>query len=189
LIRLAIAVEGETEEAFVNKVLADVLQRQGVEPTPILLGGDVRVERVAAEMANLYWSFDFVTSLLLGRLLRVSREVHGNAGRIGATHTPGSWPRDTQQRGPTRRPGPPPRWWRRQSRSASNQTPGSSALRKLSGWKWRMRRWQIPCLPPPGRPPNRSTGTWALPSCLGFLTPPPVDIQSTTKLEALGAVY
>ena len=64
MILLAIAVEGETEEAFVNKVLADVLQRRGVDPTPILLGGDVRVERVAAEMAKLYWSFDFVTSLV-----------------------------------------------------------------------------------------------------------------------------
>ena len=36
-------------------------------PQPILLGGgggDVTVERLASDMANLYWSFEFVTSLV-----------------------------------------------------------------------------------------------------------------------------
>ena len=67
MIRLAISVEGQTEERFVNKVLADHLRPKGVEPQPILLGGsggDVTVERLAADMANLFRSFDFVTSLV-----------------------------------------------------------------------------------------------------------------------------
>ncbi len=67
MIRLAISVEGQTEEEFVKKVLADHLRPKGVAPQPILLGGsggDVTVERLARDMANLIWSFDIVTSLV-----------------------------------------------------------------------------------------------------------------------------
>ena len=64
MIRLAISVEGETEEAFVNSLLANHLLSSHVYPTPILLGGNVTVERLAGEMANLHWSFDYVTSLV-----------------------------------------------------------------------------------------------------------------------------
>ena len=67
MIRLAISVEGQTEEEFVNTVLVDHLRPKGVEPQPILLGGsggDVTVERLARDMARLYWDFDFVTSLV-----------------------------------------------------------------------------------------------------------------------------
>ncbi len=64
MIRLAIVVEGETEEAFVNNVLASHLRAREVEPYPILLGGNVTVDRLAAEMSKLYWSFDHVTSLV-----------------------------------------------------------------------------------------------------------------------------
>ena len=67
MIRLAISVEGRTEEEFVKEVLADHLRRIGVEPTPILIGsagGDVTINRLASDMAILYWSFDFVTSLV-----------------------------------------------------------------------------------------------------------------------------
>ena len=67
MIRLAISVEGQTEEEFVNRVLADHLGPKGVAPQPILLGGgggDVTVERLASDMAKLYWSFEFVTSLV-----------------------------------------------------------------------------------------------------------------------------
>lgn len=38
MIRLAVSVEGETEEDFVNGALASRLQRHGVYATPILLG-------------------------------------------------------------------------------------------------------------------------------------------------------
>ena len=76
MIRLAISVEGRTEERFVKGVLADDshLREAEVTPTPILIGrargkgspggGNVSVERLASEMAFLYWSFDAVTSLV-----------------------------------------------------------------------------------------------------------------------------
>ena len=64
MIRLAISVEGETEEAFVKGILTNHLRKSQVEPTPILLGGNVTVPRLAAEMTRLYWNFDQVTSLV-----------------------------------------------------------------------------------------------------------------------------
>lgn len=72
MIRLAISVEGRTEEEFVKLVLAEHLRAKGVEPQPVLIGkhgkgnkgGDVTVKRLASEMATLYWSFDAVTSLV-----------------------------------------------------------------------------------------------------------------------------
>lgn len=67
MIRLAIAVEGETEEEFVKSVLAVHLRGWGVEPYPIKpggRGGAISVERLAPEMARLQWTFDFVTSLV-----------------------------------------------------------------------------------------------------------------------------
>ncbi len=48
MIRLAISVEGRTEEEFVNNLLADHLRARGVEPQPILLNGNVTIERVAS---------------------------------------------------------------------------------------------------------------------------------------------
>ena len=64
MIRLAMAVEGETEEAFVNKLLAEHLRMKGVEPQPFLLSGNVTVSKLASEMAKLQWDFDRVTSLV-----------------------------------------------------------------------------------------------------------------------------
>ena len=64
MIRLAISVEGRTEEEFVNKVLAGHLRARGVEPKPVLLNGNVTIERLASDMARLLWSFDCVTSLV-----------------------------------------------------------------------------------------------------------------------------
>jgi len=67
VIRLAVSVEGETEVDFVNMVLAPHLRSKGVDPIPILphgRGGNIRVERVASAMAELFWNFDYVTSLV-----------------------------------------------------------------------------------------------------------------------------
>ncbi|MCY4520755.1 MAG: DUF4276 family protein [Caldilineaceae bacterium] len=67
MIRLAVSVEGETEVDFVNMVLAPHLRSKGVDPIPILphgRGGNIRVERVASAMAELFWNFDYVTSLV-----------------------------------------------------------------------------------------------------------------------------
>ncbi len=75
MIRLGISVEGQTEEEFVNKLLAGPLRTKKIEPTPILLGragenikgeggGDVSVARLVEDMVCLYQSYDFVTSLV-----------------------------------------------------------------------------------------------------------------------------
>ena len=70
--RLAVTVEGGTEDEFVKRVLAAHLRTTGIEPTPILLGrarrqfggGNVSVERLASEMVELFRSFDAVTSFV-----------------------------------------------------------------------------------------------------------------------------
>lgn len=66
MTRVAISVEGQTEEEFVKNVLAPGLTPAGVYPQPILLGsgGDVTVERLASDMSKFVWNFDFVTSLV-----------------------------------------------------------------------------------------------------------------------------
>ncbi len=64
MIRLAIVVEGETEERFVEDVLAGHLIQFGVTPSPILLGGRINADRLGTVMANLHWNFDSVTSLV-----------------------------------------------------------------------------------------------------------------------------
>lgn len=73
MIRLAIAVEGQTEEEFVNDLLASNLRRSDVYATPVLIGrarssvgggGNVTIERLAREMRHLCSSFDAVTSLV-----------------------------------------------------------------------------------------------------------------------------
>ena len=64
MTRLGIAVEGETEERFVNDVLTSHLLRFGVFPSPRPLRGDVNVDKLVSVMANLSWDFDRVTSLV-----------------------------------------------------------------------------------------------------------------------------
>lgn len=72
MIRLAIVVEGRTEEEFVKTVLVDYLRDRGVEPTPILVGvgrsgfrgGNVSIPRLVRDMEKLFYSFDAVSSLV-----------------------------------------------------------------------------------------------------------------------------
>lgn len=73
MIRLAISVEGPTEEEFSKNVLTTHLRAHGIEAQPVVLGsarsrgaggGNVSVGRLASEMAYLYRSFDAVTSLV-----------------------------------------------------------------------------------------------------------------------------
>ena len=72
LIRLAIVVEGPTERSFVGQVLAAHLRPLRIDARPILIGrasghqggGSVNVPRLAANMSQLYWSFEVVTSLV-----------------------------------------------------------------------------------------------------------------------------
>ena len=73
MTRLAVSVEGQTEEEFVKESLAMHLQGRGVYATPVLLGrarrrvqggGNVTIDRLAKEMRHLRSSFDAVTSLV-----------------------------------------------------------------------------------------------------------------------------
>lgn len=64
MIRLGIAVEGSTEVEFVKRLLADCLRDHDVEVTPVSIDGAVNLARLANEMANLFWSFDCVSSFV-----------------------------------------------------------------------------------------------------------------------------
>ena len=88
MIRLAIVVEGQTEEAFVKDVLFQHLLPLGVAPTPFLIGrrgGDVTVDGLTLDLANSFWGFDFVTSLVdfYGFRDRGPGEVDALESRIG----------------------------------------------------------------------------------------------------------
>jgi hypothetical protein len=61
---LAISVEGPTEEEFVNKLIVRHLRAKGVETQPVSIGGNITVSKLAQEMVNLYWRYDFTTSLV-----------------------------------------------------------------------------------------------------------------------------
>ena len=73
MIRLGISVEGQTEEAFIKGVFADLLRQSDVEPYPIVIGrarssgqggGNVSVQRLAKEIIHLHHRYDAVTSLV-----------------------------------------------------------------------------------------------------------------------------
>lgn len=66
MVRLAISVEGQTEERFVKRVMAPYLQKRGIYAVPILLGhtgGDVSLLRIKKDLNRLAHSFDKVTTL------------------------------------------------------------------------------------------------------------------------------
>lgn len=70
MTRLAISVEGQTEETFVRRVLAEHLRPMEVDP--MLLGsprrrgggGNVSIEELVLDMAGLRRNYDAVTSLV-----------------------------------------------------------------------------------------------------------------------------
>lgn len=72
MIRLAISVEGQTEEEFVKGVLEEHLRACGVDVTPVQVGsarnrwkgGNVSESALIAEMRLLSHNFDAVTSLV-----------------------------------------------------------------------------------------------------------------------------
>ena len=57
-------VEGRTEVEFVKRVLAPPLRDHRVAATPVSMDGNVTKDRMAREVANLFWSFDCVTSFV-----------------------------------------------------------------------------------------------------------------------------
>ncbi len=70
MIRLAIVVEGRTEEEFVKQVLSGHLIDHGVSTIPVVVGsrghkgGRVTVDRIAAHVRQLVENFDAITTLV-----------------------------------------------------------------------------------------------------------------------------
>ena len=64
MIRIAVVVEGRTEEEFIKKVIAPDLLGDELYVTPFDLRGRITVEKIGYEMSNHYYHFDHVTSLV-----------------------------------------------------------------------------------------------------------------------------
>jgi len=73
MIRLAISVEGQTEEEFVKQLLVSHLHRRDVDARPVLIGrargsgqggGTVTIDRLVKDMRELKGNYDAVTSLV-----------------------------------------------------------------------------------------------------------------------------
>ena len=62
MTRVAVSVEGPTEEAFVKEVLAPHLAGREVWLTPIGMGGNITLDRVAPELYRLSFGHDVVTT-------------------------------------------------------------------------------------------------------------------------------
>ena len=62
MVRVGISVEGVTEERFVKMVLSPYLLDRQVDVTPISMGGDVKLDRVNAELKKIAYNFDFVST-------------------------------------------------------------------------------------------------------------------------------
>ena len=66
MVRLAISVEGQTEEKFVKTVIIPHLQKLSIYTQPILLGktgGNVSLPRIERDLNPLANSFNYVTTL------------------------------------------------------------------------------------------------------------------------------
>jgi len=62
MVRVGISVEGTTEERFIKTSLQPYLADKNIFITPMSLGGNVSVDRVAHELNKLVFNFDAVTT-------------------------------------------------------------------------------------------------------------------------------
>ena len=74
MIRIAISIEGQTEEAFVKSLLVPYFRQCGIEMVPIIVttskdrcgrkhkGGCITVDRIKNKIGKLLHSFDYVTT-------------------------------------------------------------------------------------------------------------------------------
>jgi hypothetical protein len=62
MVRIAISVEGMTEERFIKILLEPHLSQKGIYVIPVPLNGNVSVDRVRHELENLAYSFDYITT-------------------------------------------------------------------------------------------------------------------------------
>ncbi|MBC8551155.1 MAG: DUF4276 family protein [Candidatus Brocadiales bacterium] len=77
MVRLAISVEGQTEERFIQMVIVPYLQSRSIYAVPLQLGsggGDVYLPRIKKELTHLVKSFDKVTTLY---------DFYGFRGKVG----------------------------------------------------------------------------------------------------------
>jgi len=62
MTRVAVSVEGPTEEAFVKEVLAPSLAVRSIQLDPINMRGNVSLPRVATEIYKLSFNYDVITT-------------------------------------------------------------------------------------------------------------------------------
>jgi hypothetical protein len=62
MVRLAISVEGETEELFVKELLVPYFIFKGIYIVPVNMKGNISVNRVCDEIKKLAYNFDCVTT-------------------------------------------------------------------------------------------------------------------------------
>lgn len=63
MVRVAISVEGQTEEQFVKIVLYPHFERKNLYITPVNINGNINIQRVSDELGKLAYNFDRVTTL------------------------------------------------------------------------------------------------------------------------------
>ncbi|MCP4488087.1 MAG: DUF4276 family protein [Gammaproteobacteria bacterium] len=63
MVRIAVSVEGVTEERFIKTVLAPYLQSENIYLFPVNIRGNVNLDRVRNEVEKLICHFDYVTTL------------------------------------------------------------------------------------------------------------------------------
>ena len=62
MVRVGISVEGVTEERFVKMVLSPYLASKQIHVTAISMGGDVKLDRIKAELKKIAHHFDYVST-------------------------------------------------------------------------------------------------------------------------------
>ena len=62
MVRIGISVEGVTEERFIKMVLSPYLSSKQVYVTAISMGGDIKLDRIKAELNKIAYNFDYVST-------------------------------------------------------------------------------------------------------------------------------
>ena len=62
MIRVAISVEGDTEETFVKEILYGLFLPMNIWITPINMRGNISLDRIVPDLVRLYHSHNFVTT-------------------------------------------------------------------------------------------------------------------------------
>ncbi|MDR1827467.1 MAG: DUF4276 family protein, partial [Methylobacteriaceae bacterium] len=63
MVRVAVSVEGITEERFIRRLLLPEWNERNIYASISRLNGNVQIRRIAREIEKLAYSFDYVTTL------------------------------------------------------------------------------------------------------------------------------